>query len=928
MADWDLTSLLPRGTITFEEGPWRSTIDLVLASRGLGGRATRCRIYPVEHGSDHRAIETTFLSDKRPTFSGPPRPLFREAPWADINRELKDLETEVLDITSRSELKSTVERLTNRVSQTVRLLVPIARPSSYSKRWWTPELTALRDTYTRSRNRCTQSRRYAVTLTELEDTASDLRREYHRAIRDAKRRHWQEFLNNTDNIWKAARYLEPGERSVGIIPTLRSTDQTYNDDQEKAHALLQAFFPPLPNILDEPQEGRQRPDPLPMGTIAPHEVEAALKKMAPWKAPGPDGLPAVVWQQIWPTVKHWVIEIFQASLRFGYFPKAWRVAKIVVLPKGGRDPSLPKSYRPISLLATLGKVLEAVVANRISALVEKHKLLPSNHFGARRRRSCEQALNVLVEKIHDAWREGSVLSLVSFDVKGAYNGVDGRVLLRRLRERRIPDVLVRWIDSFCFARRASIVVNMHQSEEVDIRHAGLPQGSPLSPILFLFLNANLVDDLITRRKGAIAFVDDYTRWTVGPSAEANTTTLQQKVIPRALEWAARSGAIFEAEKTSFIHFTRNQRLRQLPAIPLYVDGAAVTPAPEVKILGVLLDQDHRFKSHIGKAGSKGMRAVLALRRLRGLPPPVARQLFISTIASKIDYAASVWCPARKDTIISPGIGRLFEPIQRIAAQAIIGVIRTTALAVAEAEAGIESTYTRLHARIIKHWINCHTSPKDHPFWPCRTAAVAEDDSFPSPFKILAVHGPHCFSDMEVIRPFPLDPWQQSLCELIASSGSALDDLHETGCARLWLFTSVSVRNGLVGTGLVVRVNQVDIATSTRTVGSDDVLNAHYAQLGAILEASLYVRRLLPRIQMPPWKIHTTIVLSNRTVLQSLAKPHLQGGQTLITQVTNAITQLSEMGSKINLRLAMEEAWRGRGKSTQPFTRRHNGEQGN
>jgi hypothetical protein len=127
---WDLTSLLPRGTITFEEGPWRSTIDLVLASRGLGGRATRCRIYPVEHGSDHRAIETTFLSDKRPTFSGPPRPLFREAPWADINRELKDLETEVLDITSRSELKSTVERLTNRVSQTVRLLVPIAQSGS------------------------------------------------------------------------------------------------------------------------------------------------------------------------------------------------------------------------------------------------------------------------------------------------------------------------------------------------------------------------------------------------------------------------------------------------------------------------------------------------------------------------------------------------------------------------------------------------------------------------------------------------------------------------------------------------------------------------------------------------------------------------------------------------------------------------------
>lgn len=98
-----------------------------------------------------------------------------------------------------------------------------------------------------------------------------------------------------------------------IIPTLHPADQAYDNDQEKAHALLQSFFPPLPNILYSPQEDTQQPDPLPMEMVTPHEVEAALMKMAPWKVPGPDGLPTVVWQQIWPTVKYWVIEIFQAS---------------------------------------------------------------------------------------------------------------------------------------------------------------------------------------------------------------------------------------------------------------------------------------------------------------------------------------------------------------------------------------------------------------------------------------------------------------------------------------------------------------------------------------------------------------------------------------------------------------------------------------
>ena len=900
MADWGLTSLLPRGIFTREEGPFRSTIDLVLASTDLSRRVTRCRIHPVEHGSDHRAIETTFQCEAPPTLPPTARFSFREAPWADINRKLKDLETEVIDITDSSELDATVGRLTGRISAAIRQLVPVARPSPYGKRWWTPELTALRDTYTWARNRRTQARRYGVDSAALEDTASYLRKQYHGAIRDAKRRHWKEFLDNTDNIWKAARCLQPGDHSMGIVPTLRLSEHTISDDQGKAHALLETFFPPLPNIQNEPPRDRLLPDALPMEMITRHEIEVALMRMAPWKAPGPDALPVAVWQQVWPTVKLWVVEIFQASLRLGYFPSAWKVAKIVVIPKSGRDSSLPKSYRPISLLATLGKVLEAVVANRISALVEEHQLLPPNHFGARRRRSCEQALNILIEKIHDAWREGKVLSVVSFDVKGAYNGVDRGVLLRRLRERRIPELLIRWIDSFCSLRRASIVVNMYQSEERAIEHAGLPQGSPLSPILFLFLNANLVDVSITRRKGAIAFVDDYTRWTVGCSAEANTSVLQRKVVPRALEWAAQSGAAFEAEKTSLIHFTRNQRHRQLPAVPLLVNGATVAPAPEVKILGVILDQGLRFKSHIGKAANKGMKAALALRRLRGLPPSVARQLFISTVASKIDYAASVWCPIRQDAMVAAGIVRPFEVVQRVASQAIVGVFRTTALAIAEAEAAIEPTVVRLRARILKHWIVCHTLPKDHPFWSCRAAAAMQDGRYPSPFKILAKYGPHCLSDMEIIRPFPLDPQQRSLGELIATVGSDMQELDEAGHARLWLFTSVSVRNGLVGTGLVVRVNQADIVSSNWTVGSEDALNAHFAQLGVVAEAVAYVATMLPRIPMSPWKVQVTIVVSNPAVLRSLAKPRLQGGQALITQITEAVNGLVEMGAKVSL----------------------------
>jgi hypothetical protein len=123
---------------------------------------------------------------------------------------------------------------------------------------------------------------------------------------------------------------------------------------------------------------------------------------------------------------------------------------------------------------------------------------------------------------------------------------------------------------------------------------------------------------------------------------------------------------------------------------------------------------------------------------------------------------------------------------------------------------------------------------------------------------------------------------------------------------LWLVTNINVRNGLVGIRLVVCVKQVDIFSSKGTVGNDDALNAHYAQLGAVLEAASYIGTMLPRFQMSLWKIHTTIVVSNPAVLLSLANPHLQGGQALITQITAGTSELPDMDSKINLRPLVEE----------------------
>ena len=191
------------------------------------------------------------------------------------------------------------------------------------------------------------------------------------------------------------------------------------DEIQKTRELFDAFCPPLPTTIDEkPQTVRVTP--LEDPEITKEEVRTIVLNASPWKAPGRDGLPIAMWQRIWPAVEEEVIDLFRASFNEGYLHHQWRAAKIKPLKKPGKANYRPaKAWRPISFLATLGKVLEAVIAERISFASEMNELLPTNHFGARRRRSAEQALILLQEHICKSWRGQKVLSLISFDVKGA-----------------------------------------------------------------------------------------------------------------------------------------------------------------------------------------------------------------------------------------------------------------------------------------------------------------------------------------------------------------------------------------------------------------------------------------------------------------------------------------------------------------------------
>jgi reverse transcriptase-like protein len=299
-------------------------------------------------------------------------------------------------------------------------------------------------------------------------------------MRKQRKTYWQDFIADAKNIWTVSRYLDPTKGSgCGQIPTLKSSNgRMVTSEPAIAQTLIKEFFKPPAEVASTDQERTNNEatrEELAIEPVTEAEVQRAVFAANPYKAPGMDDIPAVVWQKVWPVLKHHIIKLFQLSINQAAIPQAWKTAKIIPLRKPKKeDYMLAKAYCPILLLATLGKMLEALVAERISYLVETHNLLPMSHFGARKGRSTTQALTVIQEYIYQVWKHRKVLSLVSFDLKGAYNGINTEVLIRRLRERRIPTILINWIASFCQERKASVVVNRVVSQVENLAHAGLP----------------------------------------------------------------------------------------------------------------------------------------------------------------------------------------------------------------------------------------------------------------------------------------------------------------------------------------------------------------------------------------------------------------------------------------------------------------------
>ena len=250
---------------------------------------------------------------------------------------------------------------------------------------------------------------------------------------------------------------------------------------------------------------------------------------------------------------------------------------------------------------------------------------------------------ILIENIYQAWKQGKVFTAIYLDVAEAFNNVHHKLLIHNLRARHIPECITKWLESFLKDRSTRLRFIGGTSEAIPTP-ADIPQGSPLSPLLYMYYNAGLLE--ISEGKDntiGLGFLDDIVYGVDGATDKGNAWRIRE-ILQQAEEWRRKHGVQFETSKYALVHYTRNYN--RTTGAKVTINGIQIHATNEAKYLGVIFDKQLRFTSHMARIIKKDTTAALALSGItkctRRALFQYVHQLFQVVIASKVNYRAIIW----------------------------------------------------------------------------------------------------------------------------------------------------------------------------------------------------------------------------------------------------------------------------------------------
>lgn len=331
--------------------------------------------------------------------------------------------------------------------------------------------------------------------------------------------------------------------------------------------------------------------------------------MKPYKAPGLDGIPNIVLQKCINTIINHLYYIFRAILELDMYPSRWLAILIVVLCKPGKATyNIAKAYHPIGFLETLSKLFSALVAADLSYITEKHDLLPPTQFGGRPSRCMTDTMHLITTKIKDAWRVGKVALALFLNIQTAFPNTVKVQLLHNMKSRHVPTQYIWLFNKMLSSHKTQLHFDNYISEPIQIIN-GTMQGCPLSMLLYVYYNADLIDIAKGKFELSTGFVDDCTFVMVADTLNEAHTGLKDMMEQTngGLDWPHNHNSPFKLSKLAMMDFTRTSR--NLATSHLQIDKTnpnstmsshTIPPTDSYRYLGVIFDPKLTWKTHVTK----------------------------------------------------------------------------------------------------------------------------------------------------------------------------------------------------------------------------------------------------------------------------------------------------------------------------------------
>lgn len=498
-------------------------------------------------------------------------------------------------------------------------------------------------------------RRWLVTRAET-DRAAYRRscRLANSAINASRQHHFREQLNNAATAkdrWRVAKEL------------LHSTTTTHNrtlDELNNLCNLFSNFFVDKISTLKRTicataatltDLGLVFPDPVYAGTqldilspVTVPEVYKLITNIQP-KTSSVDYIPTSLIKSCPLVFSEIICSLANLSFTAGVFPSKLKSAVVTpLIKKAGMDVEIPSNFRPISNLNNISKILERLFLARLQPQVFSSPNFNSLQSAYRPHHSTETALQFSLNNIYQSADNSQPTLLASLDLSAAFDTIDHSTLLSRLETSfGVSGSALSWLSSYLSNRTQTVRIGQSSSSIANLV-SGVPQGSVLGPVLFSIYISPIGQIVSGHGISHQQYADDTQLYiSLSKSNPAIGISQLETCLSSLHSWFCHNGLCLNPTKSDAIIFGTQQRLHHFTNIPaINIAGSVVNLSNKITTLGVTLDSNLNFNSHVSSVCKTSYYHLQALKHIRSvLTQDMAASVAVALVHSRLDYANSI-----------------------------------------------------------------------------------------------------------------------------------------------------------------------------------------------------------------------------------------------------------------------------------------------